>query len=81
LHSRSPDGNSRFSGLAVPNPFCRKINAHDIRIFSQQTADQKGVSVKNYTSLDTHPELVLYEGYYNKQSREVHIESSMKKAV
>jgi hypothetical protein len=58
-----------------------KKNAHDIRIFSQETAAQNGVSVKDYTSLDTHPELILYEGYYDKQSREVHIESSMKKAV
>jgi hypothetical protein len=58
-----------------------KKTAHDIRIFSQETAAQNGVFVKDYTSLDTHPHLVLYEGSYDKQSREVHIESSMKKAV
>ncbi|UCH21770.1 MAG: hypothetical protein JSU83_00400 [Deltaproteobacteria bacterium] len=58
-----------------------KKTTHDIRIFSQETAAQKGVSVMDYTSLDSHPELVLYEGYYDKQTREVHIESSMKKAV
>ncbi len=58
-----------------------KKTASDIRIFSQETAAQKGVPVIDYRSLDTHPELVLYEGYYDKQSREVHIVSSMKKAV
>lgn len=37
-----------------------------IRIFDDTTAMAKGVSVKNHTSLDDHPELILFEGWYDK---------------
>jgi len=36
----------------------------------------KNLEIKSYTDLDTHPELILYEGYYNKDRAE---EVSMKK--
>jgi len=38
----------------------------------------KNLEIKSYTDLDTHPELILYEGYYNKEKPE---DVSMKKAT
>jgi hypothetical protein len=32
------------------------------------------VTVKDYTSLDGHPELILYEGWFDKKSMKVQIE-------
>lgn len=34
------------------------------RIFPPTAAKGRGVTVDKYNSLDSHPELVLYEGYY-----------------
>ena len=58
-----------------------KKTAQDIRIFNREAAAEKGVNLTDYSALDAHPELILYEGYYDEQSLQVHIESSMKKAV
>jgi len=35
-----------------------------IRIFDPTTTKQKDVAIENYHSLDNHPDLILYEGYY-----------------
>lgn len=35
-----------------------------IRIFDPTTAKEKGVAIEDYQSLDNHPDLILYEGYY-----------------
>lgn len=39
-----------------------------IRIYDDTTAMANGVLVKNYTSLDNHPGLVLFEGWYDKNT-------------
>ncbi len=48
-------------------------NVFLIRVFDERMTGSSGVSVKNYTSLDDHPELVLYEGWFNKESGKVQI--------
>jgi len=48
-----------------------------IRIFHPAIADKRGVAIEDYDSLDSHPELILYEGYYLEiggQARDIHIE-------
>jgi hypothetical protein len=35
-----------------------------VRIFSPDTAKEREVSIDSYSSLDEHPELILYEGHY-----------------
>ena len=39
-----------------------------IRIFDPAAADKKGIAIDDYQSLDNHPELILYEGYYREVS-------------
>ena len=42
----------------------------DFRVFSPSDAGSARVKVKNFTSLDDHPELILYKGRYNKDGQE-----------
>ena len=48
-----------------------------IRIFDPATANEKGVAIDDYESLDNHPELILYQGYYLEiggEAKDIHIE-------
>ncbi len=48
-----------------------------IRIFDPATTNEKGIAIDDYESLDSRPELILYEGYYLEiggQARDIHIE-------
>lgn len=46
----------------------------NIRIFDESDALARQVQVKDYTSLDEHPELTLYEGQYDEGSKQVQLE-------
>jgi hypothetical protein len=48
--------------------------SYDVRVFDGVESTQKNVMVKGYTSLDEHPELILYEGWFDKKSFKVQIE-------
>ena len=53
----------------------------DFRIFdSNQTIEAK-VSVKDYTSLDGHPDLILYEGWFDKKYNHVHLAKNQAEAA
>ena len=38
------------------------------RVFDRAQAAQAGVNVKDWTSLDEHPDLILWEGYIDKET-------------
>lgn len=38
------------------------------RVFDDGQAKQAGVTVKDWTSLDAHPELILWEGYCDRET-------------
>ena len=46
-----------------------------IRIYDPRTSEESSL-VKDFTSLDQHPELVLYEGYIEERSDRVFLQSS-----
>jgi len=46
----------------------------DFRVFDAAQAGQKKVKVKDWTTFDQHPELILYQGWFDKVSMEVHFE-------
>jgi hypothetical protein len=48
-------------------------HAFDIRVFDSNQTESKRVIVKDYNSLDAHPELILFEGWYDKKSMKVEI--------
>jgi hypothetical protein len=53
--------------------------AFHIRVFDNSEALAKKVQVKDYTSLDERPDLIIYEGWFDERSKEVKLEE--KKSV
>ncbi len=49
-------------------------NGWKIRIFDDSEALAQKVQVKNYTSLDEHPDLVIYDGWFDERSKQVKLE-------
>jgi hypothetical protein len=47
----------------------------EVRVFDQAKANALTISIKNFTSLGEHPELILYEGWFNKKTFEVKVEA------
>jgi len=52
--------------------------AFDCRIFDEAEAEAREMQIKDYTSLDGHPELILYEGWFDEQSKGVELEEKKK---
>jgi hypothetical protein len=50
----------------------------NIRIFDDSEAIAKKVQVKNYTSLDECPDLILYEGWFDEGAKQVNLEEKKK---
>ncbi len=46
----------------------------NIRVFDNSEALAKKVQVKDYTSLDEHPDLMIYEGWFDERSKQVKLE-------
>ena len=44
------------------------------RVFDEYKSSQAKFKVINWTSLDEHPELILWEGYFNKETNEARAE-------
>ena len=54
---------------------------YDIRIYSPETAVQRGITVRDYASLENHTDLILFAGWYDKRSHAVQLERLIKEAV
>jgi hypothetical protein len=50
-----------------PQPF-------DVRVFDEAQVAQKKVKVKDWTTFDEHPDLILYEGWFDKDSMRAELE-------
>jgi hypothetical protein len=48
----------------------------DIRVFDESEALAKKVQVNDYTTLDEHPDLVIYEGWFNETSKQVELQET-----
>ena len=46
----------------------------DFRVFDMARVEATRVEVKDYTSFDDYPELIAYQGWFDKESGEVHFE-------
>lgn len=60
--------------MAVVRPSSRGQKVLDIRVFDQSEAASNRITVKDYTSLDAHPDLIYYEGWFDKGSKRVEME-------
>lgn len=52
----------------------------NFRIFNPALVQQMGVRIDNFESLDSHPELILYRGWYDKSSNKMEIHADEKVA-
>jgi hypothetical protein len=57
----------------VSRPSGGRRSTSEFRIFNPETARSRGVAVKNWTSLDALPDLILYSGNYEKSTNTIDI--------
>lgn len=67
---KEPDWVWSLRAVVRKNPRGKKV--FDVRVFNDNAAAKK-VKVRDYTSLDEHPELILFDGWFDKASNEAHI--------
>jgi len=53
----------------------------EIRIFDPKEAVIGNVKIRDYNSLDDYPEMILFEGYFNKNTGSVDIKRTTDKAA
>ena len=58
----------------VREPKDNSTDVFNIRIFSPQEAEQKHVTISDYASLSSHPDLILFMGWYDKKINQVMIQ-------
>ncbi len=69
--NKNPDWVWRLKAVVRQRPEGK--GSYDVRVF-----ERADVAVNNYASLDEHPELILYEGWFDKDSHRVFIEEKDK---
>ena len=55
-----------------------KKTAFYCRVFDETRTREANVNVENWTSLDEHPELILWEGYIDKETNDARLEKFVK---
>jgi len=71
------DPNWVWNLKAVVRP-AEKKEAFYCRVFNPARVAQAGVKVKDWTSLEDHPDLILWEGYFDKKTNTVRREKFAK---
>jgi len=69
---KEPDWVWRLKGVVRPRSDGK--DRFDFRVFDETQVAGTKVIVKDYNSLDEHPDLILYQGRFDKKSGEVQIE-------
>lgn len=73
---KDPDWVWKLKGVVRPAEDKKK--AFYCRIFDGAQAAQAGVKVEDWSSLDDHPELILWEGYFDEGTLETRPEKFVK---
>ena len=72
---KNPDWVWKLKGVVRPTG---KKKAFYCRVFSEAQVAKAGVKVTDWTSLDEHPDLILWEGYFDKETNETRPEKFVK---
>ena len=72
---KDPDWVWKLKGVVRP---AGKKKAFYCRIFSQSQVEEAGVQIKDWTSLDNHPELIIWEGFFDEEKNIVNREKYVK---
>jgi hypothetical protein len=70
-HGKDPDWVWKLKSVVLQHG---EKNRFDVRIFDEIQAGAKGIRVRDYTTLDEYPDLILFEGWYDKKSYQSHME-------
>lgn len=62
------DPDDVWSFKCVQRPVDGGKHRYDIRIYNPVKSNHAGIRIANYRSLDEHPELILFYGWYEKYS-------------
>ena len=73
---KNPDWVWSLKSVVHKSP--RGKHRYNVRVFDQAQAAAIGISVVDYTSLDDHPELILFEGWYDRRSWKARINEMVK---
>jgi hypothetical protein len=65
----SPDRVWTLKAVIIPR--LAEKNVIDVRVYDSNEAQRNDVKVVNYHSLDDHPALVIFDGWYNKETHAV----------
>lgn len=72
---KSPDWVWRLKAVVRKRPSGK--NAFDVLVFDDAEAIAQKVKVRDYTSLDNQPDLILYKGWFDKDSKQVELEEKV----
>jgi hypothetical protein len=72
---KDPNWVWNLKGVVRPT---EKKKAFYCRVFDEAKAAQAGVKVKDWRSLDEHPDLILWEGYFDKETNTARREKFVK---
>ncbi len=65
----------------VSRPLNNQSHIHEFRLFHPGQANREGFAVKDWNSLDASPDLILYEGCYDKNEETVDLWPTKKSAA
>ena len=72
---KDPDWVWKLKGVVRP---AGKNKTFYCRVFNESQVAKAGLKVKDWTSLDQLPELILWEGYFDKETNTVSLEKFVK---
>ena len=65
----------------VTRPKADEKRVFEVRIFNPADAIRQGVVIKNFNSLDDHPDLILFFGWFSKDTGIVKVEKRLQKVA
>ena len=74
---KDPDWVWKLKGVVRPHPESKHL--FDVRIFDDSEVQQSKFKIKDYHSFDEHPELVLFEGWFNNQTMQAQLKDNRNK--
>lgn len=75
-YKMEPDLMQILKAVVRKNP--KAVKMFDCRIFDPSEAEASEIRIKDYTSLDEHPELLLYEGWFDEGSKHAELKEVKK---
>jgi len=76
---QNPDWARKLKAVVRPRP--EDKDAFDFRVFDEAQAAAKKVTIKDYSSLDEYPDLIVYEGWFDKKAMKVQMEEKKSPGV